>query len=469
MKKILSVCLSALAALSCAVTPVCADDSRVTAVIPDYQVVIDGSSVYYADSLYPFLNYKGITYFPMTYDYCHAMDLTTGYLKHSAFMVAYQPSDGELPVYETVANTKYNTALIPTYNIYINGKKADNKNAEYPLINFRDITYFPMTWDYAVDEFGWQLTFENGILEINTGNNNARAFYIEEEGAGFTVLDTSYDEEIPLGDGVFTSRYVKRYSKLDHASGELSVLEDYTPSQDQIPANSAVEVTVKNGEVYYKENKLEGIFIEPATDNFTKPESIENAEYSVNAYTVGACAPLTVIVADVRTAYHGKEASWGTNTAHTYIEAGGKLIYLGTSKTVENVYTLGNDIFFNTVDYQQTVFKHYMKNRTMWKLSSDGTLSVMSYGGYGSIEIIGKYGNELYLKCLWCPENVMDFAPFSVSLVNDGYHTFDGTGIRFLSPYIYSDFDIVTENGDIFAVNNKLSKITKCELNPVYY
>ena len=81
-------------------------------------------------------------------------------------------------------------------------------------------------------------------------------------------------------------------------------------------------------------------------------------------------------------------------------------------------------------------------------------------GGYTDSKVLKRQQKRVFK---------VDFAPFSVSLVNDGYHTFDGMGIRFLSPYIYSDFDIVTENGDIFAVNNKLSKITKCELNPVYY
>ena len=70
---------------------------------------------------------------------------------------------------------------------------------------------------------------------------------------------------------------------------------------------------------------------------------------------------------------------------------------------------------------------------------------------------------------MWSPENYMDYAPYSVSLINDGYYTFDGKGIKFISPYIYSDFDIVSPKGDIYAVNNKCEKITKCEINPEYY
>ncbi|WP_157047331.1 hypothetical protein [Alkaliphilus metalliredigens] len=35
----------------------------------------------------------------------------------------------------------------------------------YPLIIFRDITYFPLTWRFAVDEFRWDYSFsgESGL------------------------------------------------------------------------------------------------------------------------------------------------------------------------------------------------------------------------------------------------------------------------------------------------------------------
>ena len=115
------------------------------------------------------------------------------------------------------------------------------------------------------------------------------------------------------------------------------------------------------------------------------------------------------------------------------------------------MYELNGDIYFNTVDYTQTIFRHYLQNRRMWKLSKEGVLTEIRYGEYNSIKIIGKANGKLYVKCLWSPENHMDSDPYSVSLVNDGYYTFDGEGIRLISPYIYSDFDIVSGNGDIYA------------------
>ena len=92
------------------------------------------------------------------------------------------------------------------------------------------------------------------------------------------------------------------------------------------------------------------------------------------------------------------------------------------------------------------------------------------YADYHSMRILGKANGKLYLKCEWAPEDYLaDYGPGPISLVNDGYYTFDGEGITFISPYIYSDFDVVSENGDIIAVNQKLGKITRCPISPASY
>ena len=44
-----------------------------------------------------------------------------------------------------VNKNKY-TASVAAYNIVVNGKKIQNSKEQYPLLQFRDVTYFPLTW-----------------------------------------------------------------------------------------------------------------------------------------------------------------------------------------------------------------------------------------------------------------------------------------------------------------------------------
>lgn len=446
-----------------------AKNNTVTVIIPDYRIVIDNSSVYYADSKYPFLNYKGITYLPMTYEYSKAMNLTTGWIEGTAFMVAYQPSYESLPIYETVSNKKYDTAVIVNgYNIYVNAKKVDNSLAEYPLLNCRGVTYFPLTWEYAVEEFGWEINFENNILKIDTENNTGNSWTLLEKRENDAVLEFYYTKEIPLEDGSISYDYLKGFYSLDYKTGELVLLENYTLDEANNPSTQ-IDITVNDGYAYYNEQKLDDIYIEEAAKDYITPEDVTEAGYTVSAWTSDNYLPLRVVEVGVNTYNYGKNANWGRKEAYTFVENKGKLVPLGRFKTVENVYEMDGDIYFNTVDYGQAVFRHYKRNRRLWKLSEEGELTEIAYGDYNSMLIIGKANGKLYLKCLWSPEDDLDGAPYSVSLVNDGYHTFDKNGLQFVSPYIYSDFDIVSDKGDIFAVNNKAGKITECEINPEYH
>lgn len=449
-----------------------AADTRVEVVIPDYQVIIDNSFVYYCDSLYPFINYKGITYFPMTYEYCRAMNLTTGWLRDTAFMVAYNPCDDKLPVYETRYNQKKQKAVLPSgYNIYVNGKKIDNKAQVYPLLNFRDVTYFPMTWDFAVNEFGWEISFENGIFNITTDNNTGKNWYLTEKGTENAVLKRGYNTPLLQPDGSYKYGYLEEFFSVDYSSGELTELVGYIEKEQGQPLKKhiSLDLTVKDGYVYHKEQKLDDIYIEMASDSYVKPEGVQTSEYTVTAYIDTSYEPLKVCDVQVNTVNFGEVNMQSYRGNYTFICNNDNFIPLGLWKTVENVYTLGEDIYFNTVDYAQTIFRHYKQNRSLWKLSKDGSLTEIKYWDYNSMKIIGKANEKLYLKCMWSPENYIDSFSYSVSLVNDGYYTFDGYGLKFISPYIYSDFDIVSDNGDIIAINNKLDKITKVEINPEYY
>ena len=470
MKRLIVLTAVLMIVFSCIGNSAYAQNKEIEVVIPDYKVIIDNASVYYADSLYPFLNYKGVTYLPLTYGYARAMNLTTGWLEGSSFMVAYHPSDARLPVYETTKNKKNNTAVIPSgYKIYVNGKKINNLNEEYPMINFRGVTYLPLTWKNAVENFGWKLSFENNVFTIETDEYSGKNWNLSEIRKDDAVFDTSYDMEIPLGGGAFTSKWVTEFKSVDFKTGNVSKLDTYIPPEETYNKNTNVDIEIKNGYAYYKDQKLKEVFINELSDDYVKPEDVENFEYSVTAGEGNIYDPLNVVTVFLHTTTTKKDVAYGRSESYTYIRVDDKLVFLGMHRSVESVYTLGDDIYFNTVDYLKTIMSHFKQNKKMWKLSKDGNLTEVKYGDYNSIKIIGKANNKLYLKCLWAPEDNLEDGAYSVSLVNDGYYTWDGEGIKFISPYVYSDYDVVSEDGDILAVNNKINKVTKCEINPEYY
>lgn len=166
-----------LALLLTAVTPVTASGAQsekgVTIRMPGFPVTINGAIVDNSYDKYPFIVYNDITYFPMTYNGSRFLGLESEWkgnfegllIEKTAITVAWNPFK---------LNTKNNDsyrATVPGFPIRINGKAVDNRSLKYPLLSFREITYFPMTWEFGVNEFGWDYTFNNkdGLI-INSDN-----------------------------------------------------------------------------------------------------------------------------------------------------------------------------------------------------------------------------------------------------------------------------------------------------------
>ena len=147
--------------------------NNVSVILPEFKVTLNGEEVNNSYSKYPLLVYKDITYFPMTYNDCRFLGLESYWRGNTEglFIESTDVTAAYKPYRTSVKNTRYQTAVIPDFPITVNGKPIHNQREEYPLLSFRDITYFPMTWNFGANEFGWDYSFDikNGLV-INSDN-----------------------------------------------------------------------------------------------------------------------------------------------------------------------------------------------------------------------------------------------------------------------------------------------------------
>ncbi len=129
--------------------------------IPSFDVTFNSAAVDSSTREYPLIVYKNITYFPMTYHDSRFLGLTTEWDNATQTLkIDKCASSGEYEAYKTSdKNNSTDYAEISTSNIIINGKWIDNKLEQYPILTYRNITYFPLTWHYAVEEFGWSYEY----------------------------------------------------------------------------------------------------------------------------------------------------------------------------------------------------------------------------------------------------------------------------------------------------------------------
>lgn len=132
--------------------------------LPKFPVKINGVKMDNEKSKYPLIVYRDITYFPLTYKNSRFMGLTTDWDKYKRiFSVSRDPNSlGDYSNYDQGFKNKnsYN-ASVPTFIVNVNENRIINSKEKYPLLVFRDVTYFPLTWRFCHDEFDLNYSFTN--------------------------------------------------------------------------------------------------------------------------------------------------------------------------------------------------------------------------------------------------------------------------------------------------------------------
>lgn len=180
MKTFNKRCLIALSMVLLLPSNVLAKNKDVKVNIPQFSVNINNQKMEKEKSKYPPIVYKDITYFPMTYDNSNFLGIKTLWNANSRILKVDKDAlvSGNYNGYvKNEKNNLYYNASIPNFKIVVNGKSIDNSKEQYPLLIFRDITYFPLTWRFCNDEFGWEYNWNNDkglIIKSNQSRYNER-------------------------------------------------------------------------------------------------------------------------------------------------------------------------------------------------------------------------------------------------------------------------------------------------------
>jgi hypothetical protein len=140
-----------------------ASADRVEVSFPDFPVTVNGTVLDVRHSEYPLLVYKDITYVPMTWNNTTTLGLSAQWdpqlgvslNKANSCMLLQQDLTSAIN-----SNDETHTAELAPFAVKVNGQTIDNAAEPYPLLLFRNITYFPLTWRFAHDVFGWTTSWD---------------------------------------------------------------------------------------------------------------------------------------------------------------------------------------------------------------------------------------------------------------------------------------------------------------------
>ena len=261
MKRELLLCLLLGVLLWC--TPAYAQNVSVQ--VPTFPVELNDVAYDNQRANYPLLVYQDITYFPMTYRMTRSMGLITAWDNTKGLYIAQH--DEGLYLEDEKMNGKNKlggkyTASIADYPIKVNSWSIDNSKESYPLLNFRGVTYFPLSWRYAHDEFGWDIKWDAKIgLQVRSYRDLADSYctliQVNQTNALFLEQITDYEKyTTESGEIGYTRIGVRDYAyRLNYAKDTLQKVSDTKKEitwQQDISENVSEEFSLNDRQLCYK-------------------------------------------------------------------------------------------------------------------------------------------------------------------------------------------------------------------------
>lgn len=248
-------------------SPLIAEAESVQVSMPQFPVTINGQVMENEYNQYPIIIYNNIVYLPMTYYSMRFMGIKTAWYEKTydhqqvMFIGTDNITESQLKTSSTgTPNQNEYSATIPDCTIAVNtidsDEFSDNTKEAYPILNFRDINYLPLTWQIAVEKFDFKYTFDS-----KTGLS------IDSRDANRPILDNSKIGDTSPMRGLHRMGYV--FSQDAYAGFPLTTLDDcynFTFKKRGEPERSFSLADQLTSGDYYFQYKDDPNFIFPGSD-----------------------------------------------------------------------------------------------------------------------------------------------------------------------------------------------------------
>lgn len=415
---------------------------------------------------FPLITYKDVTYFPMTYDLCAMLDISVGFDSQQGLYITkhyYETESDYVPsLFGGDATNYYNTeypAVMPTYPVYLNGIRIDNSKEEYPLLNFRNVTYFPMTWRFAYEELNFDIDFSlddySFILEKGERPSMAYVYKADEKSAFLEDRIDVYEERPNEYGGI---GYHLMYSywtfyELNLETEMIARLEDKANGEKtEVSRNYGDEEAVEI-EVVAGENGLylgEKLIMECNTENISAIWALEyktgddSSLVKLVVYTGQIVAPYShhneYVVERIGDRFTKLDWDNRNNFSGVFSDENGGFYVCSSGYSPVNMSRWSNS--FSDVYY--------------YKTGSGKLLSLAEkYSDIiNSVEVIGKANSKLYVKSMWFDANKdrIGTINFPINPVNSGFYEIDlaSGGMTKIYPYINGE-TFIAPNGALYC------------------
>ncbi len=139
-------------------------------------VELNGRRYKNSDIEYPFINYLGYSYIPLTYYGCRMMGINCDWTEETGVVL----SGGGQMAEDIVGDNGMTERVLEKATFYrgkltINGTVYEYGDTAYPLIHYKDVVYIPVLWQTGMEELGIDYSFI-GAEKIENSDRGCMVF-----------------------------------------------------------------------------------------------------------------------------------------------------------------------------------------------------------------------------------------------------------------------------------------------------
>ena len=424
--------------------------------------VIDDISVYNPAVEYPVLSYNDITYLPLTYELCARLGIAVGFDASSGFYAAsYEglpyafEADGVFGAETVNLPWEEYTAYIPEYPVYLNGVRLDNFKEEYPFLNFRGVTYLPLTYRFATEELDLNVnrTSEGGLY-LYKNNTRKHAYFGKSNSEGVNItVNTAVSTVIgknEYGSEILTDKYCyDRYRLLFESGYAVYIGSSENASDGDYPDMELYplceKVKLENGVLFYEDTELMNFSGTNAVGQYSREYVFGDVSFIVSNVSFGnAPAPYTS-----HSEYIFVKKTDGTE----------RLEQWDVNNNFSAVYKDGSGGYYLCSDYYSPTGASRWSNdfACIYRYTPDGDFREVTVKDTNSVKAIGVHGTKLYVKAMYYSSDKSAVINMSVpiSTVNSGFYEIDSADgkVRKLYPYISGEV-FLSDSGSLYCLTD---------------
>lgn len=146
------------------------EERRFDVLMSENRIDINGT-VYENDDLrYPFINYLGYSYIPLTYGTCRALGFSCDWSAETGLALTTTPDWREPELGgNTMRHRVYGKATLYAGKLTIDGKVYTAGDFYYPLLFYRDIVYLPVLYREGMERLGIRYSYHLGEGDTTPG------------------------------------------------------------------------------------------------------------------------------------------------------------------------------------------------------------------------------------------------------------------------------------------------------------